>query len=460
MDIKIDTKTDKTIANLLTLVENQILKVDHEYQRGLAWGDHQKQFFIDSIFREYPVPAFYFHEETFEDGDIRNTTLWIVDGQQRINAIEQFVKGAFRLLNPDNPKDSKFPNFIKGEKVSWAGKRFEELTKEQQDDFLSTEVVTYTITTEDENRIRDLFIRLQGGVALTPQDRRDSWPGEFTKFILIAGGKPKNPAWYGWDFFKEIPQIPNESRRRTFAAQCYMLFQKNRDKEKFIDINSPTIDDYYYANVNFDSKPNHKDRFKIVCDRLYEIFKNEPKRISMHFVIHLILFMDSILDKAVSSDFERIPEALHTFKVRVKDAKDAFKKDIQDFEHRDYFHHYGHYTGTSSDSFSSIQNRHAFFVKEMEKLVDITYKDPKRTLSILRKESVYYRDNRKCQICRMNGIDATVDGFSDAEFHHIDPHAEGGKTSVDNNVTVHKDCHPKSSEEVAKFRNWWNDNKI
>ena len=458
MDIKI--KTNETIGHLLALEKKQVLKVDHEYQRGLAWSKYQQQFFIDSIFRNYPVPAFYLHKETVKiDEDSGSITLWIVDGQQRINAIGDFVKGVFPLLNPDNRDDFRFPNFIKDEKVSWAGKRFEDLTEQDKKDFLSTEVVTYTITTDNKNRIRDLFIRLQGGVALTPQDRRDSWPGEFTKFILVVGGKSGKKEWYGWDFFREIPKMSSESKRRTLVAQCYMLFQKNRDKEKLADINLSSIDDYYHANVGFDNEPNHKVRFKTICDLLYDLFKDHPRISSGHYVIHLILFMDSILDKAIPSCFARIPDALQTFKERVQEAKTAFKNNDHDFEHSDYFYYYGHYTSSSSDTSSSIQRRHAFFVKEMEELAKIDYKDQKRTLSDAGRASVYYRDNRKCQVCRMDGNDEVV-RFSEAEFHHIKPHAEGGKTNLDNLVTVHERCHPKAPDEVTRFRAWWNENKF
>lgn len=453
MGIKI--KTNETIADLLNNWKNQMLKVDHEYQRSLAWSDPQKQFFIDSIFRNYPVPAFYFHKKIFEHTDGENTALWIVDGQQRINAIYKFVEGEFALLNPN---DLKIPNFIKDEESPWAGKRFKQLTEEEQEKFLTTKIVIYEITTENENEIRDLFIRLQGGVTLSAQDKRDSWPGKFTEFVLTAGGKHEVAKWYGWDFFKKIAKIPNESKRRTLVAQCYMLFQKKRDEGKFTDINLNSIDTYYHTNVDFDINSNNAKRFETICDRLYGIFKdNHPKISPIHYVIHLILFMDYILDKAVSADFVEIPKALQKFKERDQEAKNAFKNDEKS-EHEDYFKNYGHYTIASSDTANSIEIRHNFFVKEMEKLTGITYKDSKRSLSETDRASVYYRDKKKCQYCRMNGNDEVV-RFSDAHFHHIKPYNEGGKTTVDNLVTVHEKCHPQASDDVIRFREWWEKNK-
>ena len=455
MEMDIEIKTDETIGELLHLKEGGILKPDPEYQRPPAWSKYQQQFFIDSIFRGYPVPAFYLHDKTINIRGRQNTTLWIVDGQQRINAIYKFVYKGLPLLNSD---DLKFPNFIKDEKSFWEGKRFDELTKEEQKNFCSTEVVTYTMTTDNDNRIRDLFIRLQGGVALTPQDKRDSWPGDFTKFVLVAGGKSEAEL-PGWPFFKEIPKISSESKRRSLVAQCYMLFQKNRDEKRLCDIKSISIDDYYHTNVGFDNEQNHKERFRDVCDRLYTIFKSHPKINSAHYVIHLFLFMDSIIDKAIPSNFDEIPEAFKTFKERVQEAKNAIENNDEDYEHKDYYHNYGYFMSSSSDIASSIQRRHSFFIKEMENLANITHRDSQRILSDIGKESVYYRDNRKCQICRMRGNDIIV-GFSDAQFHHIKPHAEGGRTSVDNHVTVHRECHPRGSGEEGEFRRWWEENKF
>ena len=62
---------------------------------------------------------------------------------------------------------------------------------------MNHKMVVYEITTNNGNEIRDLFIRLQGGTPLTPQDKRDSWPGNFTDFILKIGGKHREEQWPG-----------------------------------------------------------------------------------------------------------------------------------------------------------------------------------------------------------------------------------------------------------------------
>jgi len=64
--------------------------------------------FIDSIFRGYSIPAFYFHKTKAARSG--NVFYDIVDGQQRIDAIKSFSEGAFALLDPD--KDAGSPNML------------------------------------------------------------------------------------------------------------------------------------------------------------------------------------------------------------------------------------------------------------------------------------------------------------------------------------------------------------
>ena len=452
MNIKI--QTDKTLSEYLELKKEGMLQVDHEYQRGLTWSTYQKQLFIDSIFRKYPIPAFYFHEVTNNVAGRTNTKIWIVDGQQRIDAIYNYVEGAFPLLDPNESSDFKFPNFIKDEETPWAGKRFDELSDDLQVQFLETKAVTYFIHTNNENKIRDLFIRLQGGVSLTPQDKRDSWPGNFTEFVLTAGGKSDVPKWYGWDLFRELPKNTNEGKRRTLTAQCYMLFQRNRDEHKFSDNKSQALDDYYHANIDFNKKGETAKRFEKICKELHRAFQGHPKKLSGHYIIHLILFLDAIYDEAVPTNWVYIPEALNTFDTRVREAQKAYKEKNDAFEHRSYHDNYGYWTGRQSDIAANIERRHAFFLAKMTKLAKLTFKDSKRVLHDVDKTSVYYRDERRCQVCRMQGHDTTVD-FKDAEFHHVIPHSEGGETSLENCATVHKECHPKSSSDTETFKDWW-----
>ena len=86
--------------------------------------------FIDSIFRGYRIPTFYFHKKQRSAGTITNTYFDIVDGQQRIDAIYSYNEGAFALLDPASQSGFRFPNFVKEEICNWGGKRFGQLSED------------------------------------------------------------------------------------------------------------------------------------------------------------------------------------------------------------------------------------------------------------------------------------------------------------------------------------------
>lgn len=123
---------------------------------------------------------------------------------------------------------------MKDDPCPWGGKRFSELSDDIKGELMSHHLVVYDIATENENSIRDLFIRLQGGVPLSAQDKRDSWPSNFTEFVLATGGKSGVDKWPGKPVFKHVKPMSNESRRRQLVAQTFMLFWTVRKEQEIL----------------------------------------------------------------------------------------------------------------------------------------------------------------------------------------------------------------------------------
>lgn len=68
--------------------------VNRRYQRKLVWKKHEKQKFIDSIIKQFPVPLFLgvsFHDTK------KGTCFEILDGMQRLEAITSFIEGRFSV---------------------------------------------------------------------------------------------------------------------------------------------------------------------------------------------------------------------------------------------------------------------------------------------------------------------------------------------------------------------------
>ncbi len=452
MEVKVNT--EQTVGDLIEYRKNNFLQVNHEYQRGLRWTDIQKRLFIDSIFRGYSIPAFYLHKVENSAGGHTNTYFDIVDGQQRIDAIFSFSEGSFPLLNPSSDKDFRFPNFVKDNACPWGGKRYEELTDELKDSLASHSVVIYEITTDNENEIRDLFIRLQSGTPLTPQDKRDSWPGNFTEFVLKVGGKTAVDKWYGYPLFKEVSKVNNESGRRTLVAQVFMLYSAVRNRKEFCDLKSSRLDQFYHENVSFNDKSKDTLRFEKLCDVLYQAFSGKPK-VPGHHLIHLFLLVDALTEEYVDTWRPKLATSLHEFERRCHEASKAANKSAPDNEYERYWEQYARWTRTNSDIARTIQRRHAFFATEMVQLLGpLKQLDSRRSFSEFDRQIIFFRDGEQCQWCRMHSNDHKVK-WEDSEVHHIVPHAKGGPTSTGNAALVHRDHHPKTQSDVDTFRTWW-----
>ena len=96
-----------------------------------------------------------------------------------------------------------FPPDIQRQPCPWANCTFAEMRREDQDRFLSTELPAVVIDAFDNtDEVRDLFIRLQAGTALTRQQVRDAWPGNMGPYIESLAGRLNHPPRF--QFFTRV----------------------------------------------------------------------------------------------------------------------------------------------------------------------------------------------------------------------------------------------------------------
>ena len=440
-----------------------------DYQRAPAWSPYQRMMFIDSVLRGYSIPAFYFHYRWMNvppEGEGNPRKCYdVIDGQQRIRAVREFCEGGFSLLDPAVDSGFRFPNFMRDKECAWAGKRYSEL-EELQEEFLRQPVMIYEITTKLKEEVMDLFIRLQGGTPLTPQDKRDAWPGEISEFVLRIGGKPKlnqdefGDRYPGNTFFNSTVKGASRSNtKRRLAAQITML-HSHRAQGALCDIKSQSLDVFYHENIgNADFKVNGEQdkRIRKILDILTHAFP-DARNLAGHEAIHLFLLVDSLTREYASGWERQLPEKLAEFRRRCKEADKAQKKN-QDSDYTEYWRRYTRWTRTSSDEKSTIETRHEFFVGEMLHLLNPTPLDSNLITDLLR-EIIFYRDKRQCQWCRMKMEKGEINtphtvALKDADIHHVIPRRDGGKTIPDNLALVARDCHPKGGKKEEEFHKWW-----
>jgi hypothetical protein len=440
----------QTVGELLELRKFNMLYANPEYQRGTVWTPAQKKRLVDSVLRGYPIPLIYLHHIQKQVKAAKRDDYEIIDGQQRINALYEYREGSFKLFDPvADEEEARFPSFIQQQACPWGGKRFDELTVSLQTQMLETPLNVVFIETDIANEARDLFIRLQAGMPLNSQEKRDAWPGKFTEYILKLAGKPEIARYPGHDFFRDVMKAKANKRGefRQLAAQMVMLYLTHKETGRFCDINRDSIDNFYHKHLDFDTAAPDVSRMAHILDELTRLLGDgKRKKVVGHEAMSLVLLVDSLLEDYASTWRSKFADAFDKFRLNV--VKGAASR----YENPDEFWlKYGVLTRTNSDRSDTIERRHQFFAEKMLAYLKPQLKDPTRMFGELQRELIYFRDERKCQV---KDCGAEVN-WGDAEVHHVAEHSKGGVTSLENGALVHKWCHPKGSKAVADFALHW-----
>jgi hypothetical protein len=158
-----------SIAEIVDWYRRRELVVNSEYQRsGGLWPPSAKSYFIDTILKDFPFPKVYFHERI--DKETKRPRREIVDGQQRITTIADFVDGKFSLgINAGDLQ----------------GSRFTDLAEEKQNSFFSYTVSVDVIRNADPAEILQMFRRMNAYTLPlnAPEKRHSEFFGEFKSWV-------------------------------------------------------------------------------------------------------------------------------------------------------------------------------------------------------------------------------------------------------------------------------------
>lgn len=168
--------------------------VDNSFQRRLVWTERQKVRLIETILIGYPMPEIYLWEKPAdpETGQQRHS---IVDGQQRITTVVQFVSNEWSLKSVHLDEGNRQADF--------ADKPWSELSNERKQSLWNYIVSARTIPNDVEDaNVRTIFRRLnETDKSLNPQEFRNAdFQGEFIK---AAESVANDPHWRNWGVFTE-----------------------------------------------------------------------------------------------------------------------------------------------------------------------------------------------------------------------------------------------------------------
>ncbi len=145
------------------------LKIKPPYQRKPVWAARQKCYLVESILIGLPVPEIYVQQTTSPDGE---TSYAIVDGQQRIRTVLQFVGSE---TDPDAQEFNKFILDKLDDTSKWKNLAFADLEPEEKKTFYGYKFAVRYLNTGSDEEVRDMFRRLNKFLTpLKPQELRNA----------------------------------------------------------------------------------------------------------------------------------------------------------------------------------------------------------------------------------------------------------------------------------------------
>lgn len=233
--------------------ERNELEMKPPFQRNPVWTVKQKSYLIDSILNEYPVPEIYMQEIVSEKGEVKYI---LVDGQQRIRAILEFVNNEFAIDSKDSPQ--------------WADLTFEELRPEEKKRIYEYDFVTRYLPDIDDTQIRAIFGRLnRNNVVLNAQELRQAT--YWGPFINTMNEIAEYENWGKLDIF-----TANDIKRMLdveFVSELTIAILHGHQNKKL------TIEKYYQLyETGFEQRNFIKELFDSVLRELIAIMPTQTNR--------------------------------------------------------------------------------------------------------------------------------------------------------------------------------------
>jgi hypothetical protein len=356
-------------------------------------------------------PKFYWRQVKRTD-DIQYE---VIDGQQRLRAIWEFAANDFPLAKDADP--------INGFDIR--GKTFRDLPLEVTEmfDTYSIDVVVVMDATDDDEEVRDMFLRLQNGTTLKAQEKRNAMGGAMRDFVKQIAAHL---------FFNNCAFSNTRFTHDHVAAQTILIEMKGGPTSvKDADLNR-----LYTQNQSFDPNSAIAKKVRRTYDFLLTAFPNKTPELERYNVINLYCIASTLVGGYA---YKELSKSLADWFIGFEAARRADEQKPED-QRDPTLTEYRRLTSYSTDAEENIRSR----LKTLEQSFfqaapDLEPIDPIRAFSAEQRLAIFRRDGGLCQLrIKCNGEAVSWDNW---HADHKIPHSKGGKTTVANGQLACAACN-------------------
>jgi hypothetical protein len=415
-----ETKTIKDIENLF---EHGLLNLEPGFQRQSVWSERDRTKLIDSILRNYPLPAIFLYRRE-ENGQIIYD---VIDGKQRIESILMFMgqmRGRFWLR-------TQLPGQDESEWIDWKW-----LCKRKRQPSITGYRIPVIEVDGEMGDIIDLFVRINStGKALTPQEKRRAKYYN-SPFLKEADWLARRYEWY----FGEagILSAGQMSRMKHVELVCELMLSIHQGDV----INKKAALDRVMKTDSFNARDISKASAKTITalNRVRRMFpKLHTTRLCQRtdFYSLALLIAKFEAEGLILTDRRRNRLAwdlLVAFATKVDEAREKQRKAVGVKPDQEIYRDYLLTVSQMTDDVNQRRRREGILRGILGSL--FAKKDSQRGFTSEQRRILWNTAaSRKCEQCGkvLNWDDFTID--------HVDPHSKGGRSRLENSALMCRGCN-------------------
>lgn len=265
--LKAPRATQYSTRTIYTMVKDDIIDLEPEYQRGVVWPAEKQSAVIESIMRHYYVPPVLLSMQKQESAE-DDLTYVCIDGKQRMSSICAFLDNKIPVKEPETNRKFWY-------KEDLAAGRTPALNAAQRRKFDNEQITVVEFEGLSEEVERDMFSRVQMGVTLSPAEKLGAHLGPWPDFIrqMVKRFIDPTPSLVHDEEGKSM-LVVNRGRDYLFIAQMALLIQYY-ENDQFMP-SASAVDTFLKHNAKTQPSPHLRQTLQRTLER-YVALANHRK---------------------------------------------------------------------------------------------------------------------------------------------------------------------------------------